>query len=364
MTKVSTIKKPRAEQALVHESEVQRQHIRIQLPAVVKIDKKSHNIVDLSAGGFSIHTDRPFLPSVKTEEVKILFPFENFAFHLKVKAVPVHQDKEKSVVGFRFVETSRRQVSLLNHIIKSYLAGMLMTEDDLIAIASRNEQAADREDMAGNDNYANSKFARIAPMIAIGLAFSLGTFILLGNIYEKTAFVKSYMGKVEGNNFTARAHSDGDFYPLLASGTERVSKNQPIGIVKSNAAPYGTSPASLNSGPVDGAVIKSPCDCLIVGRHVMEGEYVAAGESIYDLQPLDDDMWVTASLPPEQAHRLRLQDSARVRIAGESQFIEGTVAEFLPPSLDRDIAQVKIRPQQPIPYFLADRLAYVEFEVH
>lgn len=357
MTKTATVQKP-----MLHESEVQRQHVRIELPATVKIGQQNFYLQNLSAGGFAIKTNKKI--SADCTEIKILFPFDTFAFHLKVKATPVYQNMQKGFAGYQFIDLTQRQISLISHVIKSYLTGLLTTEQDIIAAVNRDNRLPNR----GNENdsdYLNGKLRRSLPLIAVLLSGLFGLFIVLGNVYESKAIVKSYLGKVEGNDFTARATESGTFNSLLTLDTGEVTKGQPIGVIKTAAAAPGFNPATINSNrDTNTFVIYSPCDCLITNRFPNEGEFVAAGDPVYKLQPIDDDLWITASLNPEDIHRLHLQDSATVRIAGESRVFQGTVTRFLPPDFHDGKAKVKIRTEDPIPYFMSGYIAYVELYIN
>ena len=65
-------------QQIVHESETQRQFIRLQLPAVAVIDGERFTVKDLSSGGMALH-DMP--KSMKNREVlnlTLVLPFCRF----------------------------------------------------------------------------------------------------------------------------------------------------------------------------------------------------------------------------------------------------------------------------------------------
>ncbi len=357
MTQASTAKKP----TLVHEAEVQRQHVRIQIPAAFRIGKNTYRIADLSAGGIGIKTDKNFIDDLKEKEGTLLFPFESFSFNLKVKLEPVYNRADKKRAGFRFENMTPRQVSMIQHVVKSHLSGLIVTEEDIIAVASRNDFISAREEDEGKEKYSKGFIARTVPLAAIAVAGALGLFLLLGNIYENTLIVKSYMGIVEGNVYTASAQGNGKFYSALAKGTEQVTKGQAIAILKAGGS--ATASGGVTPEPQD-VTIESPCDCLIVKQYPQDGEFLAIGAPIFELQPINDYMWVTASLKPEQIYRLKLQDDARIKIAGESEFIEGNVTEFMTPVLDKEMTQVKIKTKKAIPSTLTGRLAYVEFLVN
>lgn len=343
---------------IVHESETQRQHIRVELPAVVKLAGKAYKVKDISTGGFSLKTDKEFILPQGVQEVKILFSFENFAFHLSVKIAPIYFNKTLQVAGFRFNEMNARQVSVLNHVVKSCLAGLIIGEGEIINIIARDNFTPPREEKAGNDNRVRSFFSRVLPVAAVAVAGLVGLFLIFGNIYENTSVVKSYMSVVGGDVFTVRAQTDGVYYSLLPLAMQQVTKGQNLAFLKT-APPPGSPVGTL---PQD-VMIQSPCDCLIINRFSQEGEFHALGEPLFELLPKDGRTWISASLSPEQVHRLQLLDDAHIKIAGESTFIQGNVSEFLPPLTDDNMARVRVKTNSPIPAEFIGRLAYVEFVI-
>lgn len=343
---------------IVHESETQRQHVRVKIPAVAKIGATNYRVVNLSTGGCAVRSNEKDSQPQGMQEIKILFPFKNFSFHLNLKAVFVYHDSQKNTVGFSFQEVDARQISLLNHIVKSCLNGMMVGEGDVIDVVSRNNFTAPRREKPSNDNFTKSFLFRILPFSAIVLAGMVGLLFLFGNIYENSAIIKSYMGVVEGNVFVVRAQRYGVYNSLLAEGDEAVTKGQPLAVLKSE-----TDINPPDGGYPQKAVIESPCDCTIVAKRAQEGEFSVLGDPLFELLPKEGYTWVTASLRPEQIHRLKLLDEVRIKIAGEGTFIEGNVSEFLPPASEKDMARVKIRTKTPISPELVGRLAYVEFIV-
>lgn len=355
---------------VVHESEVQRQHIRVQIPAIAKIGEKTYKIRDISVGGFSIRAPEGYEPGAPPLKVKILFPFESFAFHLNLKAAAIHHDGETA--GFVFQNLSPRQISVLSHVVQSCLTGLVIGEGDIINVVSRENFYAPRERHVGNDNRINRGLSRILPLAGIAVLAAAALFLLLGNIYENTSIVKSYTGVVEGETFTVRAPGNGVYHTLLAQDAETVVKGQPLAVVTASAASGLPMPSPEEGAPTDfgvptgpgDVVIRSPCDCRIATRYPQDGEFRALGDPVMDLVPLEGDTWITASLRSEQAHRLRLEDDVHARIAGESDFLDGRVVAFLPPDVEKDIARVRVRTNQAVPTDLVGRLAYVEFVVN
>ena len=55
---------------------------------------------------------------------------------------------------------------------------------------------------------------------------------------------------------------------------------------------------------------------------------------------------------------------ARIKIVGESTFIEGNVTEFLAPEKNDEMSRVRIKTRTPIMPQMLGRVAYVEFVVN
>jgi mannuronan synthase len=351
------------DQKIVHESEAQRQHVRVELPAKVKIDRAVYNVIDISAGGLSIETDKEIDVTDKVQKVRIFFPFEDFAFHLDILARPIFYNGSKKIAGYRFEDIKATQISLINFIIKSYLAGSLITEGDLLNVVSR-ENFVNVRHVAQNDNYSGSRWQRVVLMTLIAFFGAAALSFFLGNIYESGSIIKSYQGLVEGNVYTMRANTSGTFHSLLAEDVEAVTKDQPLAVLKREALPAGYAAAALSgAGATEDIVLKSPCDCTLVKKYAQDGEFHILGEPLFKLLPNNAQTWVTASLDPEKVHKLRLQDDAYIKVAGEGRFVPGYVSDFIADDAGTS-TRVKIRPKNPLPPEMVGRLAYVEFVVH
>ena len=301
------------------------------------------------------------------QDIKILFPFQNFSLHLTLKAHPVFKNRAANTAGYRYDELNSRQTSLLQYVVKSYVTGQIIQEGDLIAVATRDNRSPVRESGISNDNYTRKKLTRILAVSAIGLVFLASAALFASSIYENSAIVKSYLGIVQGEVFTVRNPVSGTFHSLLAEGAEQVTKDQAIASVQLGSIPAAPSANAAKAPPPQDnreIVIKSPCDCLIVNSYAQDGEFRVLGDSLFELLPLDSPTWVTASLRPDQIHRIQLLDNVNVRIVNETNFMEGNVSSFEQPRLETEIPKVRIKTKEPIPPQFIGRMAYVEFIVN
>lgn len=346
---------------VAHETETQRQYVRIPLPCICYADRTQMKVVDISSGGFQVKTSRNW-QSKGEMDVKIFFPLHNSTFHTKLKARQVYHDADNGISGFRFTQVNSRDISLIRNMVQNYLAGILMTDNDLIQVMVRGSTPAAPRASNSNDKSARPLWLRMIPMSLIVLGGLAGLFLIGSNAYEKAYIVKSYSGLVEAEKFTVRAKANGNFYSLLAEGTTEVNLGQPVAIIKAQELTPGT-PAGATATPEGyDVVLKSPCDCHVARTYTQDGEFRALGEPVYDLLPKENTTWVTASVDPKEAYKLEIHDDVGVKIAGESTFMDGNVVAFLPPQ--NNIPTVKIRTSKPISQELIGRPAYVEFQLN
>ncbi|NCC20838.1 MAG: hypothetical protein EOM26_00075 [Alphaproteobacteria bacterium] len=343
-------------QRITHESEAQRQHVRLQIPAKAEIAGNAYPVKDISSGGIRVEAAKPVVKKSGLADIRLIFPFAAFSMDLCVKGQAVHFDKDRKTAGFRFTELGQSQMSILNHIIKATMAGAMVTEGDVIHILSR-----DNFVNARNDNRAKKKrgvffFVRraVAMLLILGLG-GLALAFVAGNLYENNRVLKAYEGKVVSENVIVRSPAEGVFEPLIPPGTTQVAMNQPLGTIRRGGGLQNAA----------GVTLKSPCDCYIVERFVRPGEFRGMGESVFKMVPIESRPYISTTLPPEQALRLRLQDDANIRIAGEGTFIEGNVVGIeTEQRLNEMMTTVQVRPSELLPIDVIGRPAYVEFLVY
>ncbi len=341
---------------VVHESETQRQHIRIGLPAKVKINDDIYKIKDLSVSGLSIATDKELPIDKSARTLRIFFVFDVFAFYLDIKAQPVYFNAKRKEAGFRFVEMKDRQLSLLNYVVKSWLSGSVIREGEIMNVISRdNLTKARNHHTEPEETGLKATLQKVLPTALISVLGIAGLLFFFGNIYENSSIVKSYESVVAGNELNIRAHTEGIFTPLIGEDVDHVQKDQPL-------ATISREDSSL-SGPGQ-TTIKSPCDCYILSQQAQSGEFRAMGEPLFRLLPAESRLWVTATVPPQQAQKLRLQDNVNLKVAGEGTFMEGYVTEIDFIDKEEPVAEIRISPKKALSNDMIGRPAYAEFRVH
>jgi alginate biosynthesis protein Alg44 len=339
----------------VHESETQRQHVRVEMPCRVSINEVLYKAHNISSGGFSVKANgKTFNENVK-HNVTIIFPLNGADFRVNTTAKVTYVNKE--MIGFTYVNLSGETASVIRKLIRSYLAGMMTTEGDILNVYQNSSMVPPRNSAPANDDSV-SGWKRAIGVLMIAMLGILGLFLIGSNVYENTMVIKADAAYIDGEKITLRTVSDGLYNSLLSNKTGLVEAGQPIAMMQGSLQQAGFQNASTNE---NGQVIKSPCDCVILKSHARDGEFQALGDPIMELFPRDGKMWIIASIKSENAHRLDFYDDVRIRVAGESNYINGTVEEFMMPGSDMDSHRVRISIDETFPAQLLGKPAYVEF---
>lgn len=346
-------------QTVVHESETQRQFVRLPVPAQAKMGEYSYYVKDLSSGGLAlVDVSTGFIEGTRFP-LSLTLPFSSFSMQLVLDAQVKYYLPQEKLLGCQFVGLSADQVALLSHVIKSFMAGEIVKSGDLLNVAARDNFTKPRAKKIGSDGKEVVNLKRQIPGLILVSALGLAALTFIGaNLYESLFVMKTNNAFVQGAVTQVRAVEQGVFMSKLEPGATAVKNRQEIGAVNQND-------------------LKSPCDCLIVTQHRQDGEFVVPGDPILSLVPMESEPWIVASLKPEDARKLTLDGAVKISIAGTKVEIPGKVgsirADMSEPAMGGDLSaligggsrnvQVRIIPEQKIPTDLINRPARVVFEL-
>ena len=337
-----------------HESETQRQYPRFSLPSHASLNGKECAVENLSAGGVALRDVNEGFAKGKQISLELKFPFSSFSFSLPVKAEVQYYDAAKKTVGCRFVNQNPEQVSFLNHAIKSFIAGDIVTANNVLNIAQRNNFTLARS--AANSNAAAPSFRRQLPGLLLVLAIGAALIALIaGNLYNSLFIVKADDAAVAGPVLTVRAAGEGIFHTKLDPGLSLVEQNQVIGTI-----------TPVNGGPATD--IQSPCHCYIAKNYAMTSDLAQQGQQIVSLVPVDAKPWVIAEMDPQQAKKVGPDSVATISIFGSKTPYTGRIVSMESALSESRIGSdkatlVKIIPEQKLPVDFVNRLAAVTFDI-
>jgi len=353
-----------AAENLVHESETQRQYVRVSLPARARVGNKDYIVSDLSSGGMSIQNSDAGFKKGDQINTLLTLPFKSFSMDIELEAEARHTNNATKSAGFRFVNLTPEQTSLLNHVLRSFIAGEIVAGNDLLAVVSRENFVKVRHHSDVESDKSTFWKRQALPFTIIALLGLTAFFIIVQNIYNSAFVLESSQAYVSGNEFEIRSPVDGIFETSIADDLVSLQKNQLIGMVASTQAASPISPKIS---------VTSPCDCYIVSRSVDQGEFAAKGTEILSLVSTSDTLWVTAIISTADSQRIRVGDEADIFVAGSDVELSGTIESFsvnksggavIPASEGFDTGvQVKIKANQKLPVDLIGRPATVGFHL-
>ena len=355
---------------IVHESEAQRQHVRVQIPATAFLAGKEFAVKNLSNGGVQILDVTQKYKTSQPVDIILSLPFQGFSMSVDLKAEVEYYDSKENTLGCKFIELSDEQISLLNNVLKSYISGHVVTEGDVLSVISRNNFMTVRKKPTVDTPSLNKAelIKRAAPMASILLVGLIVVGLLIGNLYERISVVKSYHGVIQTETITVRAHTDGLFKSLV-SENRTVSMGDPIGELYTRVMVPTQGDNKKDNDNDDffvthKEIVKSPCDCNVIYQNVQNGEFRSMGEGIFKLVPIDADPWVSVTLPSEDAYRINIHDDVNLHIGGEALRVEGIVIDMDTKGTDSPISILKVQATETLANELVGRPVYAEFFVY
>lgn len=301
----------------VHESEAQRQYIRLRLPSMVDIDGASYTVRDLSTGGLGIRGIEK--PPKKGERLHLTLqlPFERFSLDISLTAEVQYHDKALQLTGCRFVDLDAAQVSILNHIVRAYIGGDIVDGSDILHVVARNGFVTMRRPDAPPERTLAARMRDYSLYGILTLTAAALAWFLLSSAAQQIFTLSTPHGVIAGDTMTIAAPASGVFETTFPESHRAVARGAVIGTIKSALSPTGTDVS-----------ITSPCDCFIAARAITAGQYAAEGTTLFTLVPQTGTTRVEAMIPQEQAHKIRMGRDVRIAIAGGGDAIAGTITDI------------------------------------
>lgn len=338
-------------QQVVHESETQRQFVRLPVPARVTMDGAIYDVRDLSSGGVSIQDVDLNMDVGSVVPLSLHLPFSTFSMDVNLEGQVKYYLHDRKIAGFEFSNLSREQVALVNHVIKSFQAGEIVTSSSVLNVAARDNFTKPRK--AGGTAPVVDTKRQIPGLLLVAVMGLAAAGFIGGNLYENVFTLKSSSAVVTSTDVPLRAVADGVFKSRITQDTKVVTLGQVL-------------------GSVDGDDVRSPCECNVMDVQVLDGEYVLPGQVIATLVPVSDKPWVIAQVKSDDAVRLGEDAVAQITIAGTGLELSGRVTDMKVSSVEdaqgaalegysSSAVQVRVDLDQSIPLELSGRPARVIF---
>jgi alginate biosynthesis protein Alg44 len=358
---------------VVHESEAQRQHARIKIPAKLRLLNGQPNaplvrVEDLSAGGLSFvapASQRPALGDVIKGRLQFLI--DNLGLAMDVELQVRSLDQASGRVGCQFQHLEAQDIATLRHLITSHLSGDIVSMGEVLATLQRDNFTKARK--VKDSGSGMSAFGRLR-----AVTFSAGIFIVglaafgfvFKSVYGMYFVSHSTAGLVSVPTMDVTMPREGTVTSLVGADGN-VAKGAPLAsfstnmleMLKGNLDPDEMQPAKIEElfGRQMAGTLTSPCDCVVGKQLVANGQYAAKGQVIFQMVPRN----VAANVDARFTYRqfADVQPGARVnfQVAGEEGTHSGQIVSSTslnPVDLSSDI-RVQIKPDESISSQLAGR---------
>ncbi|AHC84452.1 MULTISPECIES: alginate biosynthesis protein Alg44 [Pseudomonas] len=360
---------------VVHESEAQRQHARVRIPAKLRFldpQRQAHDVKvdDLSAGGLSFHTKQQ-LSVGDVLRGRLQFTVDNLGLSMDIEFQVRSYNPGSGRTGAQFQNLELRDIATLRHIITSHLSGELITAGDVLSTLQRDNFTKARKQKDGGAGL--SAFGRLK-----AVTVTLGVFVvgvaafgfIAKSLYGMYFVSHAEAGVVAVPTTNVTMPRDGTVNSLVESGGQ-IAKGAPLAsfttsmldMLKGNLEDAQLEPAKIEElfGKQLSGTLTSPCDCVVARQLVDNGQYAAKGQPIFQLIPRTTNPMVDARFTYRQFDEVKPGTRVNFQVAGEDEVRTGQIvssASLNSEDLAADI-RVQIKPDSALPAELAGRPASV-----
>ncbi|RRV08370.1 alginate biosynthesis protein Alg44 [Pseudomonas sp. v388] len=357
---------------VVHESEAQRQHARVKIPAKLRLlDEPNAPLVrieDLSAGGLSfIAPGQRRLTVGEVIKGRLQFLIDNLGLAMDVELQVRSIDTSTGRAGCQFQNLEAQDIATLRHLITSHLSGDIVSLGEVLATLQRDNFTKARK-VKGNDG-GMSMAGRIRAVV-----FSLGIFIVglaaFGFIF-KTVYGLYFVshasaGLVSVPSMDVTMPREGTVQSLVAVNSDAV-KGAPLAtfntsmleMLKGSLTGEDLQPAKIEElyGKQMNGTMTSPCDCVVSRQLVPDGQFASKGQVVFQLVPRNAPATVEARFTYRQFNDVKPGTRVSFQVAGEDRTRTGEIvssANLNDADLATDI-RVQIKPDESLSSSLAGR---------
>ena len=358
---------------VVHESEAQRQHARVRIPARLRfVDSAGTPLVarveDLSAGGLCFNAGpQKNLTVGAVHKGRLQFVIDNLGLAMDVELQVRSYDRQSGRTGCQFQNLEQQDISTLRHLITSHLSGDLVTMGEVLATLQRdNFTKARKVKDDGSGMTAIGRMRAVTFSLAIFLVGLAAFGFIFKSVYGMYFVSHAQAGLVSVSGMNVTMPRDGMVQSLIkADGV--AAKGAPLAtfstsmldVLKGHLDEDQLQPAKVAElfGKQMTGTLTSPCDCIVARQAVSDGQYASKGDVIFELVPRNSEANVEARFSYRQFADVRPGTPVNFQIAGEDTMRRGKIvssSSLKSSDLSSDI-RVQIKPDEPLDSAFAGR---------
>lgn len=348
---------------VVHESETQRQHVRVRLPGTIEFDggrgPARLPLDDVSMGGIGFNAKNQRLQVGQRCEGTLNIRLSPITVSLPVRFEVRHHDPGSGRSGASFMELAPPEIATLRRIVTAHLAGEVISAGELMNTLSRNNFTVRREPKPKNTRRSVRSRTRAMVLTALMLTLGVAAFgYVAQRVHTQLFGATAVAARVSGPRYSVTMPREGIFRSLVPEDGV-VKKGAPIGtfessmldLVRGQALDANLTPQQLEQMLNKSAkgTITSPCDCRVLATYAADEQQVAKGQPLFDLAPMKFNPYVVARFRYPEASRLSPGTPVEFRIAGGGAR-KGRITQLRqggPEELSEAVVAV-VQPEEPI----------------
>ena len=327
---------------LVHEADAQRHHVRVKLPAKIEIKGMSYDMTDWSTGGAQVklpaQDDSAVFADGKVHQARLTFDIDGFMIvvPMTVELRHVENKSDGGFIGLRYIDMTKEQIVIMQHLVSGYVTGTLTSVDDIIHVMSRNNFTKARQVPKREEALTiGEKTSLLAKRIAVPLITMMLLVYVFVSVFEQKFMVSAEKAVITGSSMAVIASAGGVVNFQDLNNGDTVKKGDVLMTVLSE------------TGTTTG--IDSPCDCIVEDRPVDAGTMIGKGSVVLRLIPLEAPLRIEAYVSYEEAIRLSKGQLALVHLPGADGNYSGTIASITIGTAAEARAKVTITPDRVLP---------------
>ncbi|NIY82048.1 PilZ domain-containing protein [Vibrio hepatarius] len=348
---------------LVHETEAQRRHARVKLPAKLVVKNQDGaqlllSVLDVSASGFSIEASSGQLATDRVYKGELLVKINSIELRLPLEFIVKYFNNESKKAGCEFSSLDQEKASLLRMLISKFLAGDLTTSADVLATLSRDNFVKERKQ---NGSGALSGLKKLKALVLTACVACIGllafSYVAL-NLYQHYFVVKSVSAMIDIDKEPVLSPTNG-YYELLVDVAQPVERGIPLAVITSsvyevmstiNKADFTSEQLKDILPPELNSLVKSPCNCRIVTSLKSDREFAKQGDLLFQVAALDAQPYVTAYFSFKDAEHITQNSIVHITIPGDKSRYTGLITNVVVSDNDKrpDSIIATIVPQQPL----------------
>ena len=351
---------------LVHETEAQRRHARVKLPARLIVTDPQHNqyvleLSEISASGFSVVNEEAKLHLDRVYRGRLLFNFDAVEFVLKVSFKVMNARTEESRFGCEFQDLGTQEISTLRLLISKFLGGEIARVNDVLTTLNRENFTKARK---VNTSAGLTGWAKTKALLATGLMFLVGLTAfayLLSTLASHYLVTAARSALVSLPQQTVLMPKEGNVELLVKVG-DTVKAGMPVARVQAPWAEQVTTMLKASATPDPKLLsllqtqmdytLPSPCDCVVLSTGVANGQFLERGKSVVQLIPPQSQPYVQASF--DYSDYAGLTTGRKVWLTlPDGLPVSGTIAQVMMKEGLSEQTQgavtVQVKPDSPLP---------------